>query len=595
MKKKAIKLASATVALGLMAGAAQAATILDTVASTSYAKQYIAYEVYDNALGINADKVPVFVKLGADVASSAALNLRTLRAKVNLGSGNLFFMAKGSDVLDATTGNSANAATICTDSNVAANDYAFAANTYYVIGESAATGVPSADVTVNMYDTATFCVRNASIATTVNPLLPGKAKGGAAATIKVKSGTYIAPAHGSIDATANNTVKLATNASELNLNVDAGLNPTCTTNPDVQIAYISSLETASLTPVLQITPQVTGKAQIELSAELNTDKDFKEFQTVAGNIYAIGGKNIQLVTAIGSNNATASLGTELIQVVDNNAQGTSANKFKAKLDPASTAIDLAYTVNSTIAQPGLTAYYDVTGNLGATAAPAGAAIKCATGDQKTFVCSNITTQTLVNITNNANANQFELLNDVTKEMAPTNWNLSGVVLKLATKPSCVVIADGTPVGNWYGGLEAIVPFVKADSTKGYETYIKLFNRYTKTAKLYVAAMQKNSDTIVASNTQIATPAGLDTIPAGSSISITASNLVTAGVLTAAEAADGHPIKFLIRVPSQSGGLDAGQQTNNDPYINGLVVSIYGSTNQRSVPLLFKVWKNGQYN
>ena len=111
-----------------------------------------------------------------------------------------------------------------------------------------------------------------------------------------------------------------------------------------------------------------------------------------------------------------------------------------------------------------------------------------------------------------------------------------------------------PVGVWYGGLEAIVPFVKGDVANGYETYIKLFNRYTKDAKLYVATFDDgvNGDMII-STTQIA---GKEVIPMQSAsnpngvLQITSADI--ASICPTCNMVTGIPVKFLIRVPGQKG-------------------------------------------
>jgi hypothetical protein len=244
---------------------------------------------------------------------------------------------------------------------------------------------------------------------------------------------------------------------------------------------------------------------------------------------------------------------------------------------------------------------------------------------------------------------------------PTNWTFT------AFSASGVCPSAYTPsVGSWYGGIEAIVPFVKAAA--GYETYIKLFNRYNPStvagspAKVYVANMNQVQASIVTSIKQLG--AGIiknstgafdnSAIPVNGFITITATDLGSAYVAPGAvanpavldksvqnlgtaiidgvtalpngggtELQQGVPIKFLIRVPAQMGspafttlaqGTAAVQGAANvntigsganvatasvvDPYITGFVVSTYTAGNtqgQRTVPLTFKSFKQGQYN
>jgi hypothetical protein len=128
-------------------------------------------------------------------------------------------------------------------------------------------------------------------------------------------------------------------------------------------------------------------------------------------------------------------------------------------------------------------------------------------------------------------------------------------------------------------------------------------------------MNQVSDSIVTSITQLAAP--LDSIASKSAVAITGTDLVTAAVLTSAEAEYGAPVKFLIRVPSQDGGYTTGngsftaavqvsavntaydvrtvaKAANVDPYINGVVVQEIPGGTQRSMSLLFKSFKQGQY-
>jgi hypothetical protein len=173
---------------------------------------------------------------------------------------------------------------------------------------------------------------------------------------------------------------------------------------------------------------------------------------------------------------------------------------------------------------------------------------------------------------------------------PTLWTVSNLTI---TSPTGMICYNNQPrtVGAWYGGVEAIVPFVKYDPAVGAQTYIIFYNRRDVDVPVYAKAMLQDSAPIV-----ISTREPIATIPAHGQIRFTADQLQSLlPELAGYNMADGVPIKFMFRVPSQSGTIPYIIFGNPlDPYIDGIVVSVYG-TEQRSVPLKFKVFKQGNYN
>jgi len=192
---------------------------------------------------------------------------------------------------------------------------------------------------------------------------------------------------------------------------------------------------------------------------------------------------------------------------------------------------------------------------------------------------------------------------------PTIWSVNNLT---ATGIRCYNSNPRT-VGVWYGGVEALVPFVKSDPAVGAQTYVVFYNRRDVDVPVYAKALINDASQILISTNPIAT------IPANSKIQFTADQLKTLlPELASYDMSKGIPIKFMFRIPSQSitntisgtavpntaGTIGADNQINisgtltnvnpYDPYIEGIVVSVYGSQH-RSVPLKFKFFKQGSYN
>jgi len=192
---------------------------------------------------------------------------------------------------------------------------------------------------------------------------------------------------------------------------------------------------------------------------------------------------------------------------------------------------------------------------------------------------------------------FEVELDNATSNYPTLWSIVNAKITdiCPTDPKvkavCCVIDEGY-AGAWYGGLEAIVPFMRYDSSAGYTTTIKFINRYSKPVKVYAQPFKGATQPIILATKQIGE------IPAdGGVLMIKAADL--ASQFPDANFKDGTSVKFLLMVPSQSGCININDNLgcyNNpgDPYVEGYVVydTPQGS---RTVPLKYKYWKQGGYN
>jgi hypothetical protein len=543
----------------VLVGPAGAATINDSAALTGYTPFNIAYEIYNNALGINADVVPVYIHNTAAIASSESKNLRVFNGKVNLSGQNVFLLSLGSNI--AFTG------AACTAALVPA--------TTYIVGESTAGAVPSADISVQIYDGPTFCNRNNLAGT------------GSTFNVTTGAASYISTGMGTVN--VNTGIATVNLFNALNFNVDPNLNPTCTFRPVVQLAYISQNETSNQTPILIITPQFTGsQVSTALNAELNTDTDFMTFKLLSGP------------NVTGANDINAAAFTI------NNLQAATPARWKAWVAATNTG-SYTFQLNSINAEPPLTI----------AASDNGFSSNCVANASSTAWSCGQAGQLISNFTNPPGFTRIAIHASGTVEMNPTIWSITNATITISggtVQTAC--FAPSGPIGVWFGGLEVLVPFVKGDVTNGYDTYIKLFNRYTKDAKLYVATFKDGvNGPMIISTTQIT---GKEVIPMQSAtnpngmLQITAADI--ASICPTCNMVTGIPVKFLVRVPSQMGNTTfngtgtivvgddddvtfsgAVAHVNQfDPYVEGIVVST-SPQGQRSIPLEFKSFKNGEYN
>jgi hypothetical protein len=239
--------------------------------------------------------------------------------------------------------------------------------------------------------------------------------------------------------------------------------------------------------------------------------------------------------------------------------------------------------------------------------------KCTTTDYKTWhcvsdcmpcpLCSTDTNKLIVEVKGDTELNPtlWTVANPSVTGICPTDPRVKDICCNLKAGPA----------GAWYGGLEAIIPFVK--NAPGYYTTIKLVNRYNKDAKVYFAVFSEASDNpMLLAVKQIP---GKESIPAGGGLMITGADL--ASLFPTANWDFGQAVKLLIRVPSQTGCMSgtvsgtvdidltspysatfSGTISNcyknpNDPFVEGYVV-YDAPQGTRTVPLKFKSFKNGQY-
>ncbi len=580
MKKAKFALLALFVA-AIFAGPAMAATINEDATLTGYTPFNIAYEVYNNSTGVNANNVPIFIHNTGTILSGDSINLRVINGKVNLSGQNVFLTAPVDQI--------GFAGAACT--------VALPLTGEVVIGESIAGAVPSADISINIYDGARFCLRNN---------LTG---GGSAITVSAGAATYVGAGLGRVETNDVATVVLQ---DALNFFVVEALNPTCTTPKYVQLAYVANNETADYKNILVITPQFTVSnhfykgVKATLNAELDTDFDFTQFIAESG----------PMVWNYGSDSG------QLFQI--NNLQAQDDTRWRAWVAQTNVG-SYSFTLNSANPETGISIWtHDATsGNVACVANGTSTAWTCGLSGQ---LIGDFTTpstssgKTSVVIHNTAYTAGYGL---GTVELNPTVWTITDALISVTysgqSKEICQVPSG--QVGVWFGGLEAIVPFVKGDTANGYETYIKLFNRYTKDAKLYVATFKDgvNGPTIV-STTQIV---GKEVIPAQSATNPNGALLLNsadiASICPTCDMAAGIPVKFLIRVPGQKGyAVTEGEVSGDiylyddddyfdgsfngyvdnynqlDPYVEGIVMSQYPG-GMRNVPLKFRYFMNGEYN
>jgi hypothetical protein len=354
-----------------------------------------------------------------------------------------------------------------------------------------------------------------------------------------------------------------------------GIGATCTNNRTVQIGFTTPRETTAQ-PVnfAVIVPQFsgTGPSTSTLTAELDTDNDFRSFLEGSGPF-------VQDPWEIYNEN---------FFVINDTSIENALWIAYASLSPVGS---VTFTINSVVGEPNAEIWFDESqcdANAAATSFDCGVSNQLLVGTHDLYL-----------EVNGSGSNE------------PTNWSLADVQIQVTTaglKNLCIVVPTQS-IGVWYGGLEAFVPFVKGSTDGSYDTYIILYNRYGNDAKVYVSTFKDTIDSPIMVATGQLT--GKEMIPSDGRLVVTAGDILSflTGQGITWDPALGIPVKFNIRVPSQVGtttsqgtvfggdGFDYSGTIVNvnpyDPYVEGIVVSAYPG-GQRSIPLKFKTFKQGMY-
>jgi len=389
-------------------GPAIAATINDTAALTGYTPYNIAYEIYNNGLGINADVVPVYIHNTAAIGSAESKNLRVFNGKVNLSGQNVFLLSLGSNITFTGPG--------CTAGLVA--------GTTYIVGESTAGAVPSEVISLQIYDGPTFCTRNNLLGT------------GSPFNVTTGAISYISTGMGTVNV---NTGIATTNLfNALNFNVDPNLNPTCTFHPVVQLAFISANETSNQTPILIITQQFTGsQVSTALNAELNTDTDFTTFKLGSGP------------NVVDANNI---LTTNPAAFTINNLQAANPTRWKAWVASTNTG-SYSFQLNSINPEPPVTI----------TASDNGFSSNCSVNGTSTVWACGQTGQLISNFTSPPGFTRIGIHANGTDQMNPTIWSITNATITISG--GTVQTACFAPSGTM-GGITGTYTSYTLAATKG---------------------------------------------------------------------------------------------------------------------------------
>ena len=393
------------------------------------------------------------------------------------------------------------------------------------------------------------------------------------------------------------------------VNIDPGLNPTCTTNPEILISVTMPNESKSNDVFAKILPKcgpyAVGYNLEKLTAELNTDENFKQFKGGDAVIDALTIQTCNPYTCGGSSTCSACSGNCGVSATGGGAAGGTTTCGPDWIvgygDICPTTADVSFTLTSSTAEPAVTVSY---GNDNTTL------VKCSTTDHKTWTCSAKDID--ISATGSIDG-CLQIKANGTDKMLPTTWSISDISVTTYKDGNemdvCTVNTYSGVAGSWYGGLEAIIPFLKYGN--GYQTYVKLFNRNDMDADVYVVTFGVSSISRAAATSVTNTSAPqlvalklLGTIPANGSKQFTAEEIGEALGLTPDQMAWGFPVKLMIMAPSSKGCMNIVPGTHslhvcynntNDPYIEGIVISVTPNGGQRSIPLEFKYFKNGAYN
>ena len=348
--------------------------------------------------------------------------------------------------------------------------------------------------------------------------------------------------------------------SGVGLYVKPGLNASCENFPIIKIGFTTSHESSPTYNFAYITPQFesVGPESDILNAELDSEQEFKQFVLNSG-------KYVKNSTVI----HTLSLDEYLFKII-NKAAGDPMWIAYTNVSPNA---DISFNLNSIAEEDGIL-------NIEFDNKP------CTKVNNNIWTC-------IVSDYPIIGEHDIYLEVDGSTSLNPTLWTINNFSMSLTTaglNPLCINIPP-QGIGIWWGGLEAIVPFVKYSDTEAAQTYIVLYNRYDKDADVYAAVMTEDSNLLINPQTKV----GI--IPAGGRLVLKADELLSALGVSSEKMAEGVPVKFRIMAPTAQVAINTTSgnfQTNRDPFIEGIVVSIYG-TEQRSVPIKFRQFRHGAYN
>ena len=379
------------------------------------------------------------------------------------------------------------------------------------------------------------------------------------------------------------------------INVAPNLDASCSNYPEIKVNFTAPNDKAENKLLAKILPKCgvipVGVGLRNLTAELNTDDYFRTFKNGASveyntEINTCEGKGCGVSTCAGCEGGCPHKG-------GGTGGGGAAGQCPLGWIVGDQFVcdnivgQVSFTLDSISQENGITVSYGDEN---------GVYQQCnANGDNTEWICS-----ATVKL---GNSSCVDIKTDGTTPLTPTQWTIKNMTVTNTNYNVCYTTTEGD-AGTWYGGLAAIVPFVKwsEGSTTTYKTYIKLFNRYDKEAKVYAAAFTNASSAVMlVATTEVAT------IEPGKSTTINVKDLANALGIDQDTMADGFAVKFMIMVPSGkgcenvvNGGMATYDCYNNsyDPYVDGSVISVVCDSNgcsQRSIPLKFKFFENGAYN
>lgn len=376
----------------------------------------------------------------------------------------------------------------------------------------------------------------------------------------------------------------------------------CTDQSTIDLAFNTPGENSGYMTYAQFTQQFQyGANASAITAELDTDNDFKTF--VMGS-----GDNV-LANTIGLNNLN-----DLFFLNQLNDSTLGFIAFAPTLSTSTATV----TLHSAAPEPGVTININ------------NAATNCSTSNNTDFTCAAVPL--------NIGSMGIDVTVNVASQRIPTAWSITNVTIS-SNIITAICGIGSRPIGIWSGGLEVFVPFVKCEYPDGLtatakaETYIRLYNRYNKDAKVFLSTFKDtynattNQDVMVGLY-QLPTTGNtfgedLSKIPADGNITIACADIdkwLSDKFGITWDETKGIPVKFQVLVPQQKyegevaflGSSDifatttmaltgyapvTGDMIANalDPYVHGAVMSVYNyGAASRSIPLMFKQFKNGGY-